>query len=158
MFLLDTNVFIEAKDFLPIDVHLSFWRKMKELGEKGDFASIEKVKQEILKGKDSLKDWISILPKEYFISASPKTLVCLGEVVSWSQNNSLYNDSAKEEFANVADSWLIAEAKAKGYTVVTFETSDPKCKKRVKIPDVCNGLGVDWCNLNEAFRRLGETI
>lgn len=56
------------------------------------------------------------------------------------------------------DAYLIATAAAKGWTLVTYETPDPNCKKRVKIPDACNALGVRLCDLNTAFRDLGVRV
>lgn len=53
---------------------------------------------------------------------------------------------------------LVATAAAKGYVLVTNETSDPICRRRVKIPDACNALGVRYCDLNQVLRELGITI
>jgi hypothetical protein len=40
--------------------------------------------------------------------------------------------------ASKADAFLIAAAKAHGFTVVTHEASKPESKKRVLIPDAAN--------------------
>lgn len=72
--------------------------------------------------------------------------------------NPVYTQAAKAEFAEVADSWIIAEALSQNVTVITLETPDPMCKRRVKIPDVCNAVGVKFCDLNTAFRTLGIQI
>lgn len=52
----------------------------------------------------------------------------------------------------------MATASAKGLTLVTNEIADPKCRRRVKIPDACNALGVRYCDLNTVLRELGITI
>lgn len=65
---------------------------------------------------------------------------------------------AVSEFATVADAYLVATAAAKGYTLVTNETVDPQCRRRVKIPDACNALGVRFCDLNTVLRELNITI
>lgn len=72
--------------------------------------------------------------------------------------NRVYTPTAKAEFASVADSWIIAEALSQSLTIITRETPDPSCKRRVKIPDACNAVGVKFCDLNTAFRNLGITI
>ena len=69
-----------------------------------------------------------------------------------------YTDAAINDFAQVADSYLVATAAAKGMTVVTYEKSNPNSKKRILIPDVCNAFGVPYCDLNDMLRGLNKTI
>ena len=57
-----------------------------------------------------------------------------------------------------ADAYLVATAAAKGLVLVTNETSDPKCTRRVKIPDACIAFGVRFCDLNTVLRELGVMI
>lgn len=158
-YLLDTNIFITAKNELPMDVYPSFWQALSQLAANGSFKSIKKVEDEIRKGKDELVDWIdNNLPKDFFIAENAETLVALSTVSQWATMNRVYTPAAKVEFASVADSWIIAEALSQSVTVITHEIPDPLCKKRVKIPDVCNAVGVKFCDLNTAFRKLGVTI
>ena len=49
-FLLDTNIFITAKNELPMDVYPSFWRALAQLATQGVFKSIKKVEDEIRRG------------------------------------------------------------------------------------------------------------
>lgn len=159
IYLLDTNIFITAKNELPMDVYPSFWRTLSQLGANGSFRSIKKVEDEIRKGKDELVDWIDCnLPKDFFIAGNAETLTALSTVSQWAITNRVYTQAAKVEFVSVADSWIIAEALSQSVTVITHETPDPSCRKRVKIPDVCNAVGVRFCDLNTAFRNLGVTI
>lgn len=158
-YLLDTNIFITAKNELPMDVYPSFWQTLSQLASNGKIRSIKKVEDEIRKGKDELVDWIdNNLPKDFFISENADTIAALSTVSQWTILNRVYSQAAKTEFVSVADSWIIAEALSQSITVVTHETPDPLCKKRVKIPDVCNAVGVKFCNLNDAFRALGVQI
>jgi predicted nucleic acid-binding protein len=50
-----------------------------------------------------------------------------GQVMKWNASNKHYLKQAKDEFAKfeVADAFLIAVAKAYGFTIVTHETSQP---------------------------------
>ena len=158
-YLLDTNIFITAKNELPMDVYPSFWQALSQLAAKGTFRSIKQVEVEIRKGKDELVDWIdNNMPKDFFIPENAETLVALSTVSQWATMNRVYTQAAKAEFAIVADSWIIAEALSQSVTVITHEIPDPLCRKRVKIPDVCNAVGVKFCDLNTAFRKLGVTI
>lgn len=158
-YLLDTNIFITAKNELPMDVYPSFWQALSRLAANGSFKSIKKVEDEIRKGKDELVDWVdNNLPDDFFITENTETLAALSSVSLWATMNQVYTPAAKMEFASVADSWIIAEALSQSITVITHETPDPLCRKRVKIPDVCNAVGVKFCDLNTAFRNLGIKI
>ena len=66
-----------------------------------------------------------------------------------------YTQAAISEFFAVADYWLVGHALATGYTVVTHEVSEPKSKKKIKIPDACNGVGVKWTNPFEMLEKEG---
>lgn len=158
-YLLDTNILITAKNELPMDIYPSFWNALSKLAASGDFKSIKKVEEEIRKGKDELVEWIeNNLPKDFFISENTDTLAALATVSQWAMMNPVFTQAAKNEFVSVADSWIVAEALNQSLIVVTHETPDPLCKKRVKIPDVCIGVGVKFCDLNTAFRTLKVTI
>lgn len=158
-YLLDTNIFITAKNELPMDVYPSFWRTLSLLADNGCFRSIRKVEEEVRKGKDELVDWIdNSLPQDFFITENAETLAALSTVARWTTMNRVYTPAAKEEFVAVADSWIVAEALSQSITVITHEVPDPLCRRRVKIPDVCNAVGVKYCDLNTAFRNLGITI
>lgn len=159
VYLLDTNIFITAKNELPMDVYPSFWRVLAQLATNGSFKSIKKVEEEIRKGKDELVDWIDKnLPKDFFIPDTLDTLAKLSTVSQWATMSSIYTQAAKQEFAAVADSWIIAEALSQSMIIITRETPDPSCKKRVKIPDVCNAVGVKFCDLNTALRSLNVIV
>lgn len=106
-YLLDTNIFITAKNELPMDVYPSFWQALSQLAANGSFKSIKKVEDEIRKGKDELVDWIdNNLPKDFFIKENNETLISLSTVSQWTMMNMTYTQAAKSDFANVADSWI----------------------------------------------------
>ncbi|WP_353952481.1 DUF4411 family protein [Knoellia sp. S7-12] len=63
-----------------------------------------------------------------------------------------------DEFMASADLRLAARAGALGATVVTRETSDPGCKKRVKLPDAARAVGVNRIQPFNACGRLGLTL
>ena len=49
-YLFDTNIFVESKKNLPMDIWPTFWTKMIGLIKSGNIHSIDKVKDEIDKG------------------------------------------------------------------------------------------------------------
>ena len=112
------------------------------------FSNIQ-VKGEIDKGGDELTDWMKVnVPAGFYIENELDVMVKYGEIMNWAQSNAVYRPEAVSEFATVADAYLVATAAAKGYTLVTNETADPQCRRRVKIPDACNALSVRFCDLN----------
>jgi hypothetical protein len=52
-------------------------------------------------------------------------------------------------FLAAADYYLIAQARTRGYAVVTHEIPAPASKNRIKIPYACNAVG---CRGTRRFR------
>lgn len=159
-YLFDTNIFVESKKNLPMDVWPTFWTKMVELINSGVIHSIDKVKEEIDKGGDELTAWINDnAPRKFFLTQDAEVIAKLAETIDWATNSPIsYTPAAIAGYAGVADSYLVATAAAKNMTLVTYEKSNPMRKKRVMIPDACNGVGARCCDLNTALRELGVSI
>ena len=156
-YLLDTNIFIRSKNEMPMDIFQGFWQRLSELAQNGEIYSSIKVKEEIDKGNDELKQWCNErLPRDFFLPF--EAYVEYANLMTWANNNPVFSVPAKQEFAIVADAYLVATAAATGMKVVTFETADPNCKKRVKIPDACIALGVEYCSLNDLLHALDVVI
>lgn len=137
----------------------TFWSKVAEMINNGHVFTHESVKEEIDRGQDELTVWIhDNTPESFYISNDADILTEYAKVINWAQNNPVFLQKAIAEFAEVADAFLVATASAKGYTLVTNETSEPLCKRRVKIPDACNAVGVRYCDLNTVLRELGMKI
>lgn len=96
--------------------------------------------------------------QDFYISIDGDVLAKYSETQNWAMNNQVFTPAARSEYASVADAYLVATAAAKNLTLVTYETPDPRCKRKVKIPDACNAIGVRYCDLNTALRELGITI
>lgn len=43
-------------------------------------------------------------------------------------------------------------------TLVTYEKSNPNSKARVLIPDACEAVGANYCDLNAVLRGMGGVI
>ncbi|MCE0459470.1 DUF4411 family protein [Curtobacterium flaccumfaciens] len=54
--------------------------------------------------------------------------------------------AALATFLDSADYYLVVHALTFGETVVTHEVPAPTARMRVKIPDACRGVGVDYVN------------
>lgn len=159
-YLFDTNIFVESKKNLPMDIWPTFWTKMVMLINSGNIHSIDKVKEEIDKGGDELTDWIhKHAPRGFFLKQDSSVMAKMTETIDWAQNNPVgFSQSAISDYVNVADSYLVATAAAKKMVLVTYEKSNPQRRNRVMIPDACIAIGVRSCDLNTALRELGVPI
>ena len=141
-YLLDSNVFITAKDryygfyFCP-----AFWDWMQERYDAGAVLSVEKVGQELMAGDDELSEWAAQRGATFFRPQTQMGTFALDSVVQWVSERG-YAGSAIAAFVQKADCYLVAEALAGGHTVVTLENR-AQSRQKVKIPDVCAGVGVE---------------
>ncbi|MCY3985424.1 MAG: DUF4411 family protein [Candidatus Dadabacteria bacterium] len=140
-YLLDADVFIGAKnlhygfEFCP-----AFWDWLVAANASGVVFSTEKVYDELLAGDDELSDWARGRDRKFFLPPDESILSALREVSDWvaSQN---YTFSAVTIFLQSADYYIVAQALAAEHTVVTHEVPSASVR-RIKIPDVCIGLGI----------------
>ncbi len=158
VFIVDSNFFIQAhRANYPLDIAVTFWEKVKELADNGSIVSIDKVKSEIYQNDDELKAWcIENLPHDFFKDSSG-TIEAYTQVVNWAVSMSdHYIQKAMEEFldADEADAWIIAYALENDIVITTHEKSQPDSKKKIKIPEPCNTLGVAFVDTIEMLRRL----
>lgn len=143
-YLLDSNAFIEAKnDYYRFSFCPGYWSWILTQNTNGNVFSIDKVKHEIMRGDDELVTWIKKDAKDVFIKAPKNIDVSLAIVAEWT-NNQYFKPAAISTFFSSADYFLIAYAHALDYIVVTREMPDLNSKKRVKIPDVCVGINVNY--------------
>lgn len=162
-YLLDSNFFIEAhRKSYPLDVFPGFWKKVAEMAELGQIGSIDKVKNEIYRHEDALKNWCEENLIKDFFQDSATAIFEYSQVVHWaySKLNNPYHQSALDIFmqADEADAFLVAFAKKHGQTIITSEVSAPESKRNIKIPDVCQPFGVRFLPPVQLFRELGMTI
>lgn len=145
MYLLDSNVFIEAKNrYYAFDLAPGFWEWLDVASDAGVIGSIDQVGHELTRGTDDLAKWVRGRPK-VFRSADELVVKKLTELSIW-VTNAGYTSAAVSEFLSVADYYLIAHAAAHGYTVVTHEQPQISAKKRVLIPNACIAMGVKYCD------------
>jgi predicted nucleic acid-binding protein len=163
-YLLDANVFIEAaRRYYAFDLVPTFWDVLIDLASNGRVASIDRVKDELLPSKEEQKDelakWIEKHFSEAFASTNDGDVIRrYGKVMNWVKNQTQYNQAAKQEFARVADGWLVAYAMSKGHTLVTHEVPSQGSKKRVAIPDVCQAFNLNYLDTFRMLRDLGVRL
>lgn len=159
LYVLDSNVLIEAaKRYYGFDIAPSFWDRLVEYVEQGVIISIDRVKDEIEKGKDDLTDWCNTRFRSAFRSTQePAALDAYRAIMHWAQKQTKYTDKAKRKLAEAdnADAWIVAYAKVHGCIVVTHERYDPKVERRIPIPNICQAFSVSYCDTFELMRRIG---
>ncbi|HET6505608.1 MAG TPA: DUF4411 family protein [Baekduia sp.] len=146
MYLLDSNVFMQAKnqhygfDFCP-----AFWDWLDVANAAGRVASVVKVGDELKAGGDELVGWASARTA-FFFEPDDGVITSARVLSGWAMGASQYTGAARNEFLASADYYLVAHAHAQGHVVVTHEIAAPNSQKRIKIPDACNALGVRCIN------------
>jgi predicted nucleic acid-binding protein len=150
---LDTNVLIEAwqKYYSPIFCP-SYWDVLNKLGAEEIIFIPEIVFEEITRTDDELSSWL----KESQIPI---------HAITENVNESLKSIYAKDPLhkylvdniksRSLADPWVIAHALSSKATVVTKENKETAINtKRIKIPNVCDNMGVRWINDFDFIREL----
>jgi len=167
VFLIDTNSLITPyRMYYPFDLAPNFWRCMETRIKDGSIVILDKVYDELLKGKDALSNWlVGIGPFNQIEHKDPSIIKKYGEVLAHIQTSGFYKPKALSEWSNnnVADPWLIACASVLKYTIVTFEGPNKSLSKAFpssdpKIPDVCKEFGVVHKNLFDMMRALSFNI
>jgi hypothetical protein len=164
IFVVDSNFFIQAHRFTyPLDVAMGFWDKIKKMANAGTLISIDKVKNELYDKNDELEKWCKANLPDDFFKSSASVISEYQKVSAWATSmNKHYLPNAIKEFldADEADAFLIAYSLADplNRTIVTQEVSAPQKIGKIKIPDCCNALRVNYVTTIQMFRELKETF
>jgi hypothetical protein len=151
-YLLDANVFIQAKnlqygfDFCP-----AFWDWLAQAHVAGRLHSIRHVGDELTAGDDELARWGDDRGDAFFLPPDAAVLGAAPKVSAWVMQQG-FEPAAVNNFLQVADFWLVAAALAGHHAVVTHEVTSPTLR-RIKIPNVCVGLGVEFLSPYQMLRR-----
>jgi hypothetical protein len=159
-YLLDTNIFIQAKnDYYGFDLCPGFWTWLEQQNEANTIFSIGPIQGELIRGEDQLSEWAREQGTRFFLPFDQDASTAMGEVSQWVQASDYY-DYAKSEFLSVADPLLVAYAKAHGHTVVTHEVFNPTQpgKKKIKIPAACHEFDVPYIRTFEMLREEGASF
>ena len=153
-YLLDTNVFIEARNrYYAFDICPGFWDWLTDEEDRGRVLTIDAVRDELAGREDDLAAWMRGRRTSFFESPDAAVLPPLATLATWVRAQR-YRPSAVAEFLASADYYLVASAMARRHTVVTHETPSDAIK-RVKIPEPCIAHGVEVVSPFTMLRRLG---
>jgi predicted nuclease of predicted toxin-antitoxin system len=162
IFLLDTNVFIEAaKRYYAFDIAPGFWQALLRHAEAGHIISVDRVFDELERGKDRLFRWVQNNMKDYFRSTGDRSVLeVYAQLMRWGQRQGHFTSQARREFAEAdnADPWLVAYAKAKRCVLVTLEKDNPSMRRKIPIPSVCQAFEVPYIDTFKMLRQLNVTF
>jgi hypothetical protein len=151
-YLLDADVFIRAKNLhYGLDFCPAFWDWLIVQNEARNVFSIERVGDEVQALADELSVWAEARGSGFFLRVSAADFAALGTVSAWATSQN-YEPAAISTFLQVADYYLVSQARAGGHTVVTHEVPSASTRK-IKIPDACIGLGIKCMTPFEMLRR-----
>ncbi len=159
-YLIDSDVLITAKNrYYAFSICPGFWDSILHSHSLGHVHSIDRVRDELLRGRDDddLVKWIGrAVPAGFFLSSEVgKVVDGFAEIMRWAGNKKQYKEAAKTEFAESADGWLVAYGMANAKTVVTNEQSRTASRKKIQLPDVCNAFSVDFEDTFAMLHTLG---
>jgi hypothetical protein len=114
---LDANVFIEAaRRYYAFAICPGFWQSLVHHHGEGHIFSIDRVKEEMADKGDELATWVAdqVLDACFESSDTEAITVAYAQLVGWVNAQDQFSAAAKTQFAEKADAWLIAYAKATG--------------------------------------------
>ena len=159
IYVLDATVFIESyKRHYAFDLAPSFWESLVGNAQRNQLHSIDKVKDEIDRQQDELKDWANREFLRWFESTNEVDIVdYYSDIVEWGTKQDFYTQKAKDTLADAkrADAWVIAFAGSRNRIVVTDERYDTKQRRKFPIPVICERFGVECVDTFEMLRRFG---
>ena len=152
-FCLDANVLIQAwqkyynPKFCP-----DYWKILIELGKREIIFIPEVVYEEITRTEDELSKWLktSKIPIE---KISESVTICLQKIYATDPEHRKLVDNIRGR--SLADPWIIAHAMDKNAIVVTKENKETALNsKRIRIPNVCENMGIKWIDDFQFIERL----
>jgi hypothetical protein len=143
-YLLDANVFIEAKNrYYGFDFCPAFWDWLIAENAAGRVFSVAAIADELHAGNDELDTWAAERGGALFLPPDAMMLGALPRISSWVTASQRYEPAAHTTFFESGEYYLIAHALAHGHVVVTHEIPS-NSRKRVKIPEICIGVGIKF--------------
>jgi hypothetical protein len=160
-YIIDTSVFIQAyRAYYSFSLCPGFWSSLVALHNHGLVFSIDRVLDEICWGyEDELSIWAKkSMPKTCFLSAAePAVIGWYAQIQAWANSQPQFTPSARSEFADETDAWIVAYAGARNMTVVTQEVFSPSIQRKIPIPNICkaDAFKVNCLDVFEMLKRLG---
>lgn len=158
MHLVDANILIDAENrYHAFDIAPGFWAWLEQAHRSGVLISIDAVRDEILAGEDELAEWTRD-HRDFFLPVDQRTVRNIAPLSAWAARQGYKSAALREFTSDQADFLLIAHAAGHGDIVVTNEQPRPDSRKKVKIPDACKALDVEYVDIFAVLRLTGATL
>jgi len=142
-YLLDSNVFIEAKNhYNGFNLCPGFWGWLDHSNKIGIALSVKRVRDELMGRQDQLSLWCKSRTKMFVETADNETFESMKLLTGWVTDN--FSPAAQAKFLRGADFVLVAFAHAHSHKVVTTEIAASGFE--VKIPNACKMMDVPCMN------------
>lgn len=153
MFVFDTSAYLSAwRHHLPRETFPSVWALIEAALSDGRVVSPRAVYTELEAKDDDVFQWARERVTSF---VEPNEAVQRDAGV-------IYNDFPQNSLRNAGDPWVIAEARAREWTVVTYEgqtfSGVPTTRWHRSMPGVCGRHSVPCMTLPAALGRLGGTF
>ena len=151
-FLLDTNCFIEsAQRWHPFSVFPGFWDGLLLQNQEGSLFTIKNVVEEV--HDDDVTNWLKQCPT-FILPLEQKVVDKYSSLVNWVNDQKEFDATEKNEFYKKADGWLVAYASAYQMSVVSQEERAKLGSHRIKIPNLCDEMGVECINFPKLIKQM----
>jgi predicted nucleic acid-binding protein len=153
MFVYDTSAYINGwRDHLPPTTFRSVWAFIGDEMTAGSIVAPREVLTELLQKDDEVAAWANER-RDLFVEPSEAVQRRAGVI---------YQDFPNPHIRDGADPFVIAEAEARGFTVVTYEGRSfngvPTRRWDRQMPGVCQRHSVACATLPESLAQLGGSF
>jgi hypothetical protein len=153
-YVIDTNALIDGRRRIyPPTVFSGLWENVEESILAGEIVAPDEVLVELERKDDAVHDWVKT-QAGLFVPLDDAIQISVAEVLAQ------YPDwIPPDRSKNVADAFVVALARVRGCVVVSNEKwTDSPNPERVKIPNVCDGMGVPCMNFLAMLHDLKWTF
>ena len=151
---LDANVLIQAwQKYYSPKICPNYWDILNHLGQNNKIFLPQMVYEEITRTDDDLAKWLksSSIPE---IKIDEQVANCLKSIYAANPSHIQLVDNTKQR--SLADPWVIAHAMNEGAVIVTKEEKVTALNStKVKIPNVCENMGIRYINDFEFIEEIG---
>lgn len=153
-YVIDTNALIDGRRRIyPPTVFSGLWENFEDSIAAGEIFAPDEVLVELEKQDDDVHAWVRT-QAGLFVPLDEDTQICVAEILvkypEW---------IPPDRSRNMADAFVVALARVKGCTVVSNEKwTDSPYAHKIKLPNVCDGMGVRRMNFLEMLHDLNWTF
>ncbi len=150
---LDANVLIQSwQKYYSPRLCPDYWNILNDLGKQEIIFIPEVVYEEIIRTEDDLSKWLKNSNIPIRKITGPVT-TCLQKIYAHDPAHKNLVDNTKSR--SLADPWVIAHAINENAIVVTKEEKITALNSlKIRIPNVCENMGVRWMNDFELLQEL----